>query len=288
MPKRVAVCISLNIALLAVPGGALAAEVVKPSSVTADVVVPAGGTSTVRLECPSPAVALSGAVRQMGPAVTLRRSTPGLGANDWRFRLAADGTGGRRVSAVLRCVRLAVPAGLSGTRLDVKTRSRPSVVIPAGGTAAAQVRCGPAWLATGYGLEAGTSGSVRVASAVPVAHGWDFVLENVGAAPVTAGVSARCLRQTVRSGGAELRFRASRPSRRNTLGTRRSPAFAHGCGAGRFSLATGVILDPLDTIELAASGPVRRAWGRWAFRQASGGDSVRTFLVCLRTDSAFN
>jgi hypothetical protein len=288
MPKRLAACISLSIVLLAAPGGALAAEVVKPSSVTADVMVPAGGTRTVSLECPPPAVALSGAVRRMGSAITLRRSTPGNHANDWRFRLAADGTGGRRVSTVLRCVQLAVPAGLSGTRLGVKTRSRVSISIPAGGTAPAQLRCGPAWLGTGYGLEAGTSGTVRIASAVPVAHGWDFVLENVGAAPVTAGVSARCLRQTVRAGSAELRFRASRPSRENRLGNRRSTALAHGCGAGRFSLATGVILDPLDTIELAASGPIRRGWGRWGFQQARGGDRVRTFLVCLRTDSAFN
>jgi hypothetical protein len=287
MLKRLAACISLSVVPLAAPGGALAGEVMKASSVTADVVVPAGGTSSVSLECPGTAVALSGAVRQMGSAVALRRSTPGLGANDWSFRFAANGSGGRRVSAVLRCVRLAVPAGLGEARLEVKTLRRTGVVIPAGGTASVQVRCGLAWLATGHGLEPGTSGNVRVASAVPVAHGWNFVLENVGAAPVSAGVSARCLRQTVRAGSAELRFRASRPSRGNTLGNSSSPSFAHGCGAGRFSVATGLVLDPLATIELAATGPVRRAGGRWSFRQASGGDRVRSFLICLRTDSTF-
>ncbi len=287
MPTRLAACISLSIVSLAAPGVALAGEVVKPSSVTADVVVPAGGTSTVTLECPTAAVAVSGAVRQKGPAITVQQSTPGLRANDWRFRLAADGTGGRRVSAVLRCVRLELPAGVSGARLDVSTRSRLSVSIPAGGTTPVRLRCGSAWLATGHGLDAGTSRDVRVASAVPVAHGWDFVLENVGAAPVSAGVSVRCLKQTVRASRAELRFRTSRPSRGNTLGSGRSPSFAHSCGAGLFSLATGVILDPLATIELAASGPVRKRWGRWAFTQASGGDRVRTFLVCLRTDGAF-
>ena len=287
MPKRLAACISLSIASLAAPGAALAGEVVKPSSVTADVEVPAGGTSTVKLECPATAIAVSGAVRQAGPAITVRRSTPGINANDWRFRLAADGTGDRRVSTVLRCVRLAVPPGVSGALLNVKTRSRLSVSIPAGGTTPVQLRCGAAWLATGYGLEAGTSGDVRVASAVPVTHGWDFVLENVGAAPVSAGVSARCLKQTVRAGSAELRFRASRPSQANTLGPGRSASFAHRCGPGLFSLATGVVLDPLATIELAASGPVRKGWGRWAFREVSGGDRVRSFLVCLRTDSGF-
>lgn len=288
MPKRVAALVSLSLLALAAPGSALAGEVVKPSSVTADVVVPADGTRTVTLECPGTAVALSGAVRQNGPAVTVERSTPGLHANDWRFQLAASGAGGRRVSAVLRCVRLAVPAALSGARLELKTRISAPVTIAGGGTAAVRLRCGPAWLATGHGLDAGTSGAVRVASAVPVAHGWDFVLENVGASPVTAGVSARCLRQTVRTGSAELRFLASRPSRGNRLGSRRSPSFAHGCGAGLFSLATGHVLDPLATIELAASGPVRQGGGRWAFRQASGGDSVRTFLICMRTDSTFS
>ena len=91
----------------------------------------------------------------------------------------------------------------------------------------------------------------------------------------------------MRAGSAALRFRASRPSRSNRLGTRPSPSFAHGCGAGLFSLATGVVVDPLATIELAASGPVRRGWGRWGFTRAGTGDRVRSFLVCLRTDSAF-
>jgi hypothetical protein len=286
MAKRLAACISLSLVPLAAPSGALAA-VVKPSSVRAEVVVPAGATSTVNLQCPPAAVALNGAVTRKGPAVTVQRSTPGREADDWRFRLSADGAGGRRVSTVLRCVRLDLPAGVSGARLEVRTRTPAPAAIPAGETVAMRARCGSAWLATGYGLNAGSSDSVRVASAVPVAHGWDFVLENVGPAPATAGVSARCLRQTVRAGSAQLRFRASRPSRGNTLGTSRSPAFAHACGAGRFSLATGVILDPLATIELAASAPVRRASGRWAFRQASGGDRVRSFLVCLRTDSGF-
>jgi len=170
----------------------------------------------------------------------------------------------------------------------VKTSRQPSVAIPAGGATEVAVRCGSAWAATGYGLDAGASGNVRLASVVPVAHGWNFVLENVGTAPATAGVSARCLRRTVSTtGSAELRFGITRPSRGNVLGTDSTPTLSHSCGAGRFSLATGSIVDPRDAIELAASGPVRSERGRWTFRNASGGDRVRTFLVCLNTSSGF-
>jgi hypothetical protein len=47
-------------------------------------------------------------------------------------------------------------------------------------------------------------------------------------------------------------------------------------------------VDPRDAIALAAGGPVRSQRGRWTFRHASGGDRVRTFLVCLSTSSGFN
>jgi hypothetical protein len=289
MVKTLSACIPLTIVLLASPAGAHAADVLRPSSVAVESVASGRGASTVSVSCPAPAVALNAAVTRKPAGVTVRRSTPGTGPGDWRFRLfGATPAGAQGTRVVLRCIRLAVPPGLSGARLVVRTRRSPGIAVPAGGSSTVQLRCGPAWLATGYGLDVGRSRDVRLASAVPVAHGWDFVLENTGSGPVTAGVSARCLRQTVRAGSAELRFRASRPSRENRLGNRRSTALAHGCGAGRFSLATGVILDPLDTIELAASGPIRRGWGRWGFQQARGGDRVRTFLVCLRTDSAFN
>jgi hypothetical protein len=287
MLKRFALCISATTALLALPASAIAADVVVPRSVSAQLTVGAGATRNVKLECPATSVALNGAVRRKGSAVTVRRSTPGTDARSWSFRLAANGSGGRLVSTVLRCVRLAVPARLPAPSLDLKTLRPPAVTIPAGATVAAQPRCGSAWLATGYGLNAGSSDRVRVASAVPVAHGWNFVLENVGSASASAAVTVRCVRHTVRAGSAALRFRASRPSHSNRLGTRRSPAFAHGCGSGLFSLATGVVVDPLATIELAASGPVRRARGRFAFTRARSGDRVRSFLVCLRTDSRF-
>jgi hypothetical protein len=233
-------------------------------------------------------VALNGAVIRKSPGVVVRRSIPGTGAGNWRFSVRVA-NGGSRVRSVLRCVRLDVPAGVSGARLDVKTSRQPGVAIPAGGATEAAVRCGSPWLATGYGLDAGASGNVRLASVVPVAHGWNFVLENVGSTPATAGVSARCLRRRVSTAGSgELLFGITRPARGNILGASSTPTLSHGCGAGRFSLATGSIVDPRDAIELSTSGPTRAARGRWTFRNASGGDSVRTFLVCLKRSSGFN
>jgi hypothetical protein len=287
MPLRIAAPLFILAALIAVPAGARAASVVRPSSVNTTSVLTAGA-HTIRSECPSPSVALNAAVIRKSPGVTVRRSIPGRGAGDWRFRVGVA-NGGSRVRSVLRCVRLDVPAGLSGASLEVKTRRQPGIAVPVGGATEAAVRCGSGWVATGYGLDAGASGSLRLASVVPVARGWNFVLENVGPAPVTAGVSARCLRRRVgTTGAAELRFGVTRPSRGNTVGTDSTPTFSHGCGTGRFSLATGSIVDPRDTIELAANGPVRSQFGRWTFAQASAGDRVRTFLVCLSRSSGFN
>ena len=99
------------------------------------------------------------------PGVTVRRSIPGRGAGTWRFRLTGtDGGGG--VRAVLRCVRLQLPVGMCGARLDVSTR-RPPVVVPAGGRTTVRLRCGRAWVGTGYGFDPGTRGDARLASVVP-------------------------------------------------------------------------------------------------------------------------
>jgi hypothetical protein len=286
MPFTIAASLFVLVALAAAPAGAHAANVIRTTSVTGSSVVPPGSTSTSRLECPQPWVALSGAVTSKGTGVTVRRSNPGGAAGDWSFRFAADRSDRRRVRTVLRCVRLEVPSGVSGARVNVKTRSRFDIRVPVSGTASVTVRCGRAWAATGYGF-ADRSGNVRLASVVPAAHGWRFVLENVGAADARAEVSARCLQQTVTADSAQLRFRVSRPAQENVVGKNR-PRFSHRCGANKFSLATGSIVDPASTIELADSGPRLSAWGRWTFRQASGGESVRTFLVCLARGSGFN
>jgi hypothetical protein len=288
MPSRLAASLSVLAVLAAVPAGAQAANVIRTTSVTASAVVPAGSTSTSRLECPAPSVALSGAVTSKGTGVTVRRSTPGKGAGDWRFRFAADSSAKRTVRTVLRCVRLALPSGVTGARLNVQTRGRLNIAVPAGGTASAAVRCSSrAWVATGYGFS-DPRGTVRLASVVPSARGWSFVLENTGSADALVAVSTRCLRHTVAaSAGGDLRFKVSRPSDENVLAGS-SPRFSHECGANRFSLATGSSVDPLGTIELADSGPRRVASGRWTFRHASGGEEVRTHLVCLARGSGFN
>lgn len=272
--------------LLAVPAVAAARDIVRPSSVTTRVTVPGGGTRSVSLHCPGQAVAVSGAVDSKGAGVTLRRSRPGSGASDWHFRMSGvAGSTDRGATLVLRCVRLALPTGAFGARLEVKTQRRPGIAVPAGGSASVRVRCGRAWLATGYGVDAGTSRVIRFASLVPVAHGWNFTLENTGSKPATAGTSARCLRQTVTANRGALRFRATRPSQQNVFAGGRVHRALHSCGGRRFSLATGALLNPAGGLELDSTGPLRSSSGRWTFRNGPG--EARTYLVCLDRSSRF-
>jgi hypothetical protein len=285
--------LSVTAALLAVPGEALGANTVRTFSVTGRLVAPAGHPSTLSLQCPADAVALNGAVSRKGAGAVVRRSTPGHGSGDWSFRLAASGSGSRAVSAVLRCVRLQLPAGLSGARLDVRTRLQSSIDIAPGATKTTRVGCGSAWTATGYALAAGRRADVRLAEVLPDAHGWTFTLENTGSATAHAGVSARCIssRATAhRSGGgsAELAFGVSRQARLDTVGPGAARTFTHRCGGGGFSLATGSIVNPLDPIELALSSPAGPGAGRWTFANASTGDPVRSYLVCLSRGSRFH
>jgi hypothetical protein len=282
-----AVRLSILIALFAVPADALGASVVRPSSVTGRTVVPDGRSSTMRLHCPPGAVALNAAVTRQGRGVVVQRSVPGTGSGDWGFRVAPGGAGSRSVSAVLRCVSLRLPDGLTRARLAITTRNRSGMVLAPGGTATLRLGCGRAWTATGYALRGGEG--IRPATVEPDAHGWRFTLENTGSTTARAGVSARCLRTKVAATGpgtsAEMTFGVTRPARSNTLG-RGSTTFTHSCGE-RFSLATGSIVDPAATVDLAASSPAGPAGGRWTFRNASGGDRVRSFLVCLSRASRF-
>jgi hypothetical protein len=286
MPLRIALGASAVAVLLALPAAADAAGAVRPSSVSARVTVPAGGARAASLHCPGEAVAVSGAVSRKGAGVTLRHSRPGSGPADWHFRLsAAAGSTDRGATLVLRCVRLAQPRGVFGARLVVKTQRRPGIAVPAGGTASVRVSCGRAWLATGYGIEVGRSTGIRLAGVVPRAHAWAFTIENTGSRSATVTASARCLRQSVDSTRGTLRFRASRPTQRNTFAGGRVHAVSHSCGTGRFSLATGSIVDPAGSLELDSSGPVRAAWGRWTFRRGSG--EALTILLCLSRASRF-
>jgi hypothetical protein len=288
MPTRFALLTSLTIVLLAAPASALAADVVVPSSVAGTTTVPAGGSSSLTLRCPASAVALNAAVTNHDPGVTVQRSIPGRGAGTWRFRLTGTGGGGG-VRAVLRCVRLGLPAGIGQARLDVSTR-RPPVAVPAGGRRTVRIRCGRAWVGTGYGFDPGTGGDIRLASVVPKAHGWDFTLQNGAAAARTARVSARCLRQTVTSSqGARLRFNVARPRFSDAVGARPGSAgtFTHSCGESQFSLATGYAVGAADRARLRLTHPEGRRAGRFRFRRAASDDVVSTFLVCLSRRSTF-
>jgi hypothetical protein len=288
MPSRFALCASLILVLSAVPASAVAADVVVPSSVARSTAVPSGGSKTLTLRCPAEAVALNAAVTNHDPGVTVRRSIPGAGAGTWSFRLAGAGGGGG-VRAVLRCVRLRLPAGVGGARLNVSTR-RPPVAVPAGGRTTVRLRCGRAWVGTGYGFDPGTRGDTRLASVVPRAHGWDFTVQNDAAAGRTARVSARCLRQTVTSSqGARLRFGVARPRFSDAVGARPGSAgtFTHSCGQSQFSLATGYAVDAADQVTLTLTHPEGRRAGRFRFRGAASNDVVSSFLVCLGRRSSF-
>ena len=287
MLLRTALCISLPIALFGVPASALAADVVVPSSVALSTAVPSGGSKTLTLRCPAEAVALNAAVTNHDPGVTVRRSIPGRAPGAWSFRLAgADGGGGLR--AVLRCVRLQLPVGVSGVRLDVSTR-RPPVEVPAGARTTVRVRCGAAWVGTGYGFDPGTRGDARLESVVPRAHGWDFIITNAGSTPAAARVSARCLRQAVTSTGGRLRFDVARLVFSNLIGRMPGSAgtFTENCAKGQFSLATGYVVDQTSDVQLRLTHPEGRRAGRFRFRGAASDDVVTTYLVCLGRRSQF-
>jgi hypothetical protein len=288
MPTRFALCTSLTIALLAAPASALAADVVVPSSVAGSTTVPAGGSTTLTLQCPAAAVALNAAITRRGAGVTVRRSIPGAASGDWRFRLsAADGARRRGVRAVLRCVRLSLPTGVSGARLVVSTRRPPSIPVPAGFSPPVEVRCARGFAATGYGLDRGASRDVPLASAVPSGDGWSFRLENTGASSASVRLSVRCLKRVVsaRSGGA-MTFRLRRPEFSNRVGPGRR-SFSHRCRPSEFSLATGSVVDPAADIELSGSHPTGARGGRWVFTRVSAGDRVSSSLVCLNRRTQF-
>jgi len=286
MRTRFALCTSLTIALLAVPASALAADVVVPSSVSGSTTVPAGGASTLTLRCPAAAVALNAAVTRRGAGVTVRRSIPGAAPDDWRFRLtAAAGARSRSVRAVLRCVRLAVPVGLSGARLVVSTRRSPLFEVPAGSFIAAQTGCPAGFVATGYGLDRGARRDVTIAAAIPTANGWNFSIEDTSASRTRARLTARCLKRVVsahrRGATTSMTFRVRRRELANRVGPGAGGRFSHSCRRSEFSAATGSVVDPADDIELSGSHPAGASGGRWTFSRVHAGDRVRSSLVCL-------
>ena len=271
--------------VLAAPGTAVAADTVQPSSVGGSVTVPPGATRALTLRCPTRAVALNAAVSRRGSGVTVRRSLPGNDASSWSFRASSEASGPRRLGAIIRCVRLALPSGVSGVQLMVATRRPPAVAIPPGASTSLDVRCARGWIPTGYGIGAGAAAAdVRVANAFPDQREWSFTLENTGSDAARASVHVRCLRRVVggRRGGSAttLRFEASNPFFTDQVGPG-SSSFSHACASRQFSVATGIVLDPADDIVMRDSHPSGPREGVWRLRQASGTEAVDSKLVCL-------
>jgi hypothetical protein len=295
MPTRFALCSSVTIALLAAPASALAADVVVPSRVAASTTVPAGGSRTLTLRCPATAVALNAAVTRRGAGVTVRRSIPGATPGHWRFRLsAAAGARRRGVHAALRCVRLALPAGVSNARLVVSTRRTPAIAVPAGSSNGLQVRCARGFIPTGYGLDRG-AGDLTLARAEPGPSGWGFRVENTGASSANARLSVRCLKQSVRGrdalGPTQLDFAIARRVFSDAI-TRKPPprsrgTFTHTCAESQFSVTTGHALDSAEGAVVTGTAPDGLRAGRWTFRGARRGEVMTTFLLCLDRRTRF-
>jgi hypothetical protein len=295
MPTRFALCSSVTIALLSAPASALAADVVVPSRVAASTTVPAGGSRTLTLRCPATAVALNAAVTRRGAGVTVRRSIPGATPGHWRFRLsAAAGARRRGVHAALRCVRLALPAGVSNARLVVSTRRTPAIAVPAGSSNGLQVRCARGFIPTGYGLDRG-AGDLTLARAEPGPSGWGFRVENTGASSANARLSVRCLKQSVRGrdalGPTQLDFAIARRVFSDAI-TRKPPprsrgTFTHTCAESQFSVTTGHALDSAEGAVVTGTAPDGLRAGRWTFRGARRGEVMTTFLLCLDRRTRF-
>jgi hypothetical protein len=293
MHFRFVVRLSLFLAVLALPADALGASAVRTFSVSGRLVAPTGHPSTLSLACPPGAAALNAAVTRQGGGVIVRRSIPGTGSGDWAFRVAAEGSGSRAVSAVLRCVALRLPEGFTRARLGVSSRNRLNLVVNPGETKSTRLSCGRAWTATGYALEGGRRGAVRIAKAIPGPHGWLFTLENTGPATARGGVAVRCIRSKAtahRPDGAtrELRFGVSRPSFATVFDAGRSRRVSSAsCGRHRFSLSAGVSVDPADSVEVLRASPAGPVGARWVFGGVREGDGYVRYTVCLSTATRF-
>lgn len=293
MHFRFAVRLSIFLAVLAVPADALGASAVRTFSVSARLVAPTGHPSTLSLACPPGAVALNAAVTRQGSGVIVRRSLPGMGSGDWAFRVAAEGSGSRAVSAVLRCVALRLPQGFTSAHLNVSSRNSSNHVLAPGETTSARVGCGRAWTATGYALEGGRRGAIRLAQAIPGPHGWLFTLENTGSGTARGGVAVRCIRSAAtarRPDGAtkELRFGVSRPSFASTFEAGPSRRMSSAtCGPSRFSLSAGISVDPAGPVEVLRASPAGPGGARWVFGGVREGDGYVRHTVCLSTATRF-
>lgn len=271
------------------PGAALAEarDVIRPSSVKRTVTVAAGEERPLSLACPGTGVALNATLTRQAPGVALRDSRPGSGARGWRMTLV--GSTGGRATATLRCVGMDLPAGVSGVELRVASETPPPVTLPPLSTRRLEVACPAGYLPTGYGLDRGSTGVVRVAAAVPGSRGWTFRLENTDDAEAGAAARIRCLRRMAAGRQDGERIALSFGIARRAFDDRvdGSGSVVHRCRPSEFSVATGSALDPAGGLVLTRSHPSGERGGRWAFAAGTGTQAVKTQLLCLDRRSVF-
>ena len=260
--------LSLPVAVLALLAAAPAqAALIETPTVTRSATVSPDAPRSLTLTCPSPAVAVSGAVTS--GLRTLRASFPRRDTNGWIFRFASP-AGTRNVTALLRCVRLNLPSGLSGVRLEVGSAFKGRIRIEPGATRRIAVSCPAGQFPTGWGIE--RNEALAVAAAVPSSDGWVFRIENTGASAALVAAHIRCMARTQRaSNGMTHRF---------AWRTRDGRA----CRREESSLATGVSLDPAAGTLLTGTYPLGERRGRWNVR---GSGSVKTMLLCLARNTSF-
>jgi hypothetical protein len=275
-------------ALAALPAAAEARDVIQPSTVSRSATVNGGAARTLALSCPRPAIALNATATGLPSGATVRRSLPGFGVLGWSLELAAaESAASQRLSASLRCLRLALPGAIEGVRLSASTRFEPEVSVPAGATERVALRCGSRYIPTGYGLDA-HAGRVSTIAARSGRRGWSFELANRSAEAALVTVSIRCTRAKIdglrRGKPVSLRFRTRRASFTDTVAP--GGTLRHSCRADEFSVATGVRIDPASGVELVSAQPARGRGGLWRF--AGSGGPVETQLLCLSRTSTFN
>jgi hypothetical protein len=261
--------------LAAVPGAAAAAPVVDPGSVSGSVTVPQGATRTPTLTCPGAAVALHGAASSEPGTDSIPSSNP----QRWTFRF--DSGPRRRVSALLRCVQLRVPAGVGDVRLVVGTLRRPAVFVVAGATRRVTLTCEPGMVPTGWGLQRGGAGDeIALAAVAPARRGFVFELENRGDVGASATPRIRCLERTQRASGGE----------RHSFGTRLASfeddgsVAQHACRRGEYSVSAGFSLDPAGDAIVNRATPRGERGGLWRLSEAA---PATTSLVCLSRRTRF-
>jgi hypothetical protein len=291
MRRKVGGGVAAAIALLAaLPAGATAAQTVIPSTVGATIAVPAGKARSLTLTCPNTAVALHAAPVRMPSGVRVVSSVPGDQARRWTLRFASVARKKRKVTAVLRCVRLDLPAAVTGVTVRVNTTSLPGLRVRAGATRQIALSCPSGYVPTGQGVGASTRG-LTLAAAVPNGSGWVFRVKNRGKSAARAGLRIRCIQRVVagrRHGArAALAFRVKRVAYQFPVRSGKNRSVHGSCARGRFSLGTGVSLDRGDDISLLTAFPSGSRGGLWFFRNSGPPEPVTSYLLCLSRSSRF-